>query len=405
MTEPGLQRLRWRRLLLAGLLGGLLALCLHAGSRSFLLTDQIGTLRVGREAERLPSDDQGPVAITLWLERAASTQPNRDDLLSLYEAVEAKTREEPRNAAWWRSAAWVQWQLGNQDRAREAWKKAMALGGGEDYRGSAADFHVAQSGAGPRAWRKLDLLLSWPLSDRDRRTARALDQVPSPRPPVGTRSVAAVVAASLPGALLATSLCLAMAGGVSWLVLRSGVLPRLADGWPVFGAAVIAGLTVFWFTRLTATSLWVSLVLASFGVFRDRILHHSRRSGRDDWVHLALLGAAAALLTTGFVCWGTAARELGEHSSRVAQMAESAPSLVQGAAMVASLSVAVSLVRAYLGRVEPVVEAFGNLQHVGGRLAVAFAALTLFATPACMAWDGAMADAMAKSTPGQAREP
>lgn len=377
-------------------MGGLLALCLHPGSRSFLLTDQLNPSPSLRSTGPLP-DDQSPVAVTLWLERAAMSRPSRDDLLSLYEAVEAKTREERRNAAWWRSAAWIQAQLGNEGRASEAWNKAVLLGEGDDYRDAASDFHLPP---GPRGWRKLALLTTWPLIERDRRTARLLDKsLPATaRPPVKAES--GVVAASLPGALLATSLCWGLVAGVAWLTLKSGALPRLADGWPVFASAVAVGLGVFWVTRLTATSLWVSLLISSFGVFRDRILHHARRSDADDGVHFALMGAASLLLTAGFVAWGVAAHHLGELFPRVAQWAEAAPALIQGAAMVASLSVGVSLIRAYLGRIEPVVQAFGTLAHGAWRLAVLFAALTLFATPACMAWDGAMVDAMAKSSAG-----
>jgi len=247
--------------------------------------------------------------------------------------------------------------------------------------------------------------MTWPLAERDRKTARSLSQPLSGTSKAVVKPLFCVAASSLPGALLACSASLFGLAVVAWGVLRLGVLPRLADGWPVFGAAVMAGLAVFLVTRLTATSLWVSLLVASFGVFRDRILHHSRRSADDDWLHFALIGLACGTLVTGFIGGGVAAHEMARLSPAVDQLAEAAPSLVQGAAMVASLSVGVSLIRAYLGRVEPVVQAFGTLHHVCLRLAISFAALTLFATPGCMAWDAALSEAMAQSSPGQVREP
>ncbi|MES1147486.1 MAG: hypothetical protein ABUL49_01920, partial [bacterium] len=80
-----------------------------------------------------------------------------------------------------------------------------------------------------------------------------------------------------------------------------------------------------------------------------------------------------------------------------------APAFVQGGVLLGTVSIAVSQIRAYVGRVEPVVEALSNLKVASLRLAAVFAVLCLIAAPSCMAWDRALTYGMAQFSEGRVR--
>ena len=396
--------LRWRLVLLACVLGGLLALCIQPGSRATLLSDFNPRLHDLRWAGTLP-DPRDPVTTTLWLERAAGPnhKPDKDELLLLYEFSDAASRAEPDNGFWYRSEAWCHLKMGNQDQAKLAWEKAKKCSVNNDHIDEALDFHLAHLPPGPVAWKRAQLEQSWPFTLRDQYVAKTLVSPLNDKKRGANQSMAAVFAASLPGAMLAVSAGLALVGGLSWALLKLGFLPRIADGWPVFVTGAVAGLVILYFTRLTATSLWASLLVSCFGVFRDRIIHHSQRSKKDDWVHFSLLTLASALVTVGLVAIAGPAEQLAQVNHRVDVLFDAAASLIQGGVLLGTVSIGVSLVRAYVARVEPVVEALGNLQAVALRLAVVCAVLTLVATPVCMAWDRALLDGMTQSRTGAPR--
>jgi hypothetical protein len=186
---------------------------------------------------------------------------------------------------------------------------------------------------------------------------------------------------------------------VAWWVQKWGRGPKLVQGWAWTPFVAVASLVFFAVTKLAATTLWAAVVLACFGAFRERVRFHRALSFRDGWIHQGLFLLAGGLGVVGLVAGSPPALVLGSLAPRMAGLASSGPGLVQAALLVASLSLGVALVRAYVERTEPVVEALHHLALSGGRAAVAFAALSLLATPACIAWDGALESGMAQSGP------
>lgn len=380
MSRPA--ETRWTQLIVAGILGGLMALSLHPGSRPFLLMGFGGVVKPLRALSPLP-DPTDPVTSTLWFERAALSEkpPTVDETLLLFEIAEAAVRNEPANRTWDVRQAWCQKRLGNHALARASLGAANNKRADDDHLDEATSWHLSHSGEGPSAWRRAGLVASWPWR-------------PSADEP---NSLRAVVAAALPSALLIVGASLGVLSTLARLLDRWGRLPRLADSAWFYPLVGVVSLAVFAATRLVGTSVWTAAVLAGFGSFRERLISHRPQTPTGGSVPTGLFLLAGALVATGAVGASIPSQVLSAYSRQVSSVSGSSAGFIQAGSLVASLSLALSLVRAYRERTEPVFLALGDLQRGAGRAAVYFAALALAATPSCMAWDRSLDSRVAES--------